>query len=159
MKNKYDNMLNVLWWCILFLGILILINACARKVYVPVEHKTIETVTLHDTVVKIQLDVIRDSVVMPDTISYLQNKYAESWVKCSEGNLHHSLSSKNTTLPINIQYKEIEKITEVPTPYPVEVVKYVEQKLSWWQKSTMWLGQIILASGALILAIWILKKK
>lgn len=37
-------------------------------------------------------------------------------------------------------------------PYPVEVSKYVERKLSWWQTSLLWSG--VLAWLLIILMLW-----
>ena len=37
-------------------------------------------------------------------------------------------------------------------PYPVEVSKYVERKLSWWQTSLLWSG--VLAWLLIILILW-----
>lgn len=53
------------WWSIILIALLLLLTSCTRKVYVPVEHRTVQTVTLHDTVVQVKLDVIRDSVITP----------------------------------------------------------------------------------------------
>ena len=149
MKNTdgYDFPAGV-WWGILIIAFLSLFFGCSRKVYVPVEHKTVETVTLRDTVVQMRLEVIRDSVAVPDTLSYLENKYAESWAEWKSGRLHHSLGTKQTQVPVQVQYVEKERVVEVPKPYPVEVVKFVEKELSWWQKLTMWLGNIaIIGAG------------
>jgi hypothetical protein len=43
------------------------------------------------------------------------------------------------------------KIDSVQVPYPVEVIKRVEKKLSWWQQTKMDIGGVAL--GALLLVI------
>lgn len=146
--NEY-NLTRGLWWTILVLAILLMLTSCTRKVYIPVEHKTIQTVTLHDTVVQVRLDQVRDSVVTPDTVNRLENKYAVSYAEYSHGMLHHSLNTKDVSIPVSVQYVEKEIQKEIPQPYPVEVIKIVEKELNWWQRLTMWVGGFVIVAGTI----------
>lgn len=155
MNDERDkNIANGVWWTVLVIAFCILVFGCTRKVYIPVEHKTIETMTLHDTIVEVRLDIIHDSIITPDTINYLENKYAGSWAKWVDGKLHHSLTSKDVELPIKVQYIDREKRIEIPKPYPVEVKVEVEKKLSNWQKIKMEVGGF--AAGGFLLVCVIL---
>lgn len=148
-----------LWWIVLIIALSMLLLGCTRKIYVPVEQKTIETVTLHDTIVEVKLDLIRDSIITPDTISYIENKYAYSAAKWSNGLLYHSLNMKDYFQPVKLQFIEKERWVEVPAPYPVEVIKKVERELSLWQRLSMWLGNIALIAGISVLFIYLIKRK
>jgi len=148
-----------MWWIILLIALWMLFTGCTRKIYIPVEHKTIETVTLRDTIVQVKLDVIHDSVIIPDTISNLENKYATSYAAWSQGKLRHSLNSKPVSLPVKVQYVEKENRIEIPQPYPVEVVKYVERELTWWQKMNIWMGKFVLMGLAVGVLMWFVFRK
>lgn len=147
------------WWVIPIIIWWLFLVSCTRKIYIPVEQKVTETVTLHDTIIQYQLDIIHDSIVTPDTISYLENKYSESYAKWNNGNLNHSLRTKDISLPVKVQYVEKEKQVEVPVPYPVEQIKYIEKELTWWQATSMWLGNILLVSIFLLAVIYFMRRK
>jgi len=79
---------------IIFIVFVCILSGCRIKtIYVPVERRTIETVTLIDTIVEIKIEHIRDTVAIPDTISFLSNKYTFSWAEWKDGLLRHSLST------------------------------------------------------------------
>ncbi|MDH6304595.1 hypothetical protein M2459_001330 [Parabacteroides sp. PF5-5] len=120
------------------------IGCKTKTVYVPVERVTTETVTVKDTIVETKLELIRDSVSVPDSMSYLANKYAYSWAEIKEGRLNHSLSMLPVLIPVEIQYIERHRIDSIPAPYPVEVIKKVEKELSWWQSARIRIGEISL---------------
>jgi len=46
----------------------------------------------------------------------------------------------------------------VRKPYPVEVVKEVERKLTWWQRTLMWCGGGSLLVAVVALLIWLTGK-
>lgn len=106
---------------------LALISCKAKRIYVPIETVVTEKEIVRDTVIDIQLEIIRDSVVVADTISILENKYASSMAKFTQGNLHHTLKTKDVKVPIEVQY--IEKIVtkEVEVPIEVEIIKEIKK--------------------------------
>ncbi len=61
----------------------ILFVGCTKKIYVPVNSYHTITETLHDTIIDVKLDVIRDSIITDDTISVLSNKYSKTTAKWS----------------------------------------------------------------------------
>ena len=122
------------------------LTACKVKtIYVPVETKTVITETVRDTIVDVRIEYIRDSVITPDTISFLSNIYAYSSAEWRNGLLHHVLSTcPDALIPVNIKYIDRLRIDSIPAPYPVEVPVYVENPLSWWQKARIKLGEVLL---------------
>ena len=61
--------------------ILCIAGSCTKKVYIPLNTVTTITERLVDTVIKVNLQVYRDTITTPDTISHLVNPYCESWAK------------------------------------------------------------------------------
>jgi hypothetical protein len=142
--------------------LLLLLFGCAPKVvYVPTETVRTEIQTVHDTVVTVKLDVIRDSVAVSDTLSRLSNKYAYSVAEWHSGVLNHSLGIKDIQIPIKVHYVNttIRDTTKIATPISKENQKKIDayDKLKESNKSkslTIW--KLI---GALALCgLWILRK-
>ena len=133
--------------------------SCTRKVYVPMHTVTTITERLVDTVIKVNLQVYRDTVTTPDTISHLANPYAESWAQVSDGLLRHSLTSSKTPIEIKVVYKDIVRVDSVSVPLPVEKEVYVEKKLNKWQSIRMRIGEIAMGSIGILLLIWLIKRK
>ena len=133
--------------------------SCTRKVYVPMHTVTTITERLVDTVIKVNLQVYRDTVTTPDTISHLANPYAESWAQVSGGLLRHSLTSSKTPIEVKVVYKDIVRVDSVSVPVPVEKEVYVEKKLSKWQIIRMRIGEISIGAVGILLLIWLIKRK
>ena len=145
-----------------YIIIIILITSawsCTRKVYVPLHTVTTITERLVDTVIKVNLQVYRDTVTTPDTISHLANPYAESWAQVSGGLLRHSLTSSKTPIEVKVVYKDIVRVDSVSVPVPVEKEVYVEKKLSKWQSIRMLIGEIAIGAVGILLLIWLIKRK
>lgn len=133
--------------------------SCTRKVYVPMHTITTITERLVDTVIKVNLQVYRDTVTTPDTISHLANPYAESWAQVSGGLLRHSLTSSKTPIDVKVVYKDIVRVDSIPVPVPIENEVYVEKKLSKWQSIRMRIGEISIGAVGILLLIWLIKRK
>lgn len=133
--------------------------SCAKHIYVPVQTTTTITERLVDTVIKVNLQVYRDTVTTPDTLSYLSNPYAESYARVSGGMLHHSLSSSEKPINLKVVYKDIVRTDSVQIPVPVEKLIYKEKPLNMWQKTRMRAGEIAFASIGLLIVFWIVKKR
>lgn len=133
--------------------------SCTKKVYIPLNTVTTITERLVDTVIKVNLQVYRDTVTTPDTISHLDNPYAESWAQVSGGLLRHSLTSSKTPIEVKVVYKDIVRVDSVSVPVPVEKEVYVEKKLSKWQSIRMRIGEISIGAVGILLLIWLIKRK
>lgn len=140
---------------VLLLGVL----SCTRKVYVPLHTVTTITERLVDTVIKVNLQVYRDTITTPDTISHLKNPYGESWAQVSGGLLRHSLTSTKDPIDVKVVYKNITQVDTIRVPVPVEKNVYIEKKLSWWQSARMRIGEISLGAMGILLVIWLIKRK
>jgi hypothetical protein len=103
-----------------------------------------ETVTLKDTIVDVRMELIRDSATVPDSVSYLTNKYAYSWAGMTGGVLTHSLSTWGAPIPVEVKYVEKLIVDSVPVPYEVKVIEYRDKQLTWWQKTRIAIGDIVL---------------
>lgn len=126
--------------------------------YIPVETVSVETVEIHDTTIVRELEVYRDSVAMPDTISFLSNPYAYSWARYSNGQLHHSLGIwPNAVIVVKVPYY-MERTRRIEVPKVVEV----EKKLSWWQMVKIDAGGYSMIANlltiGLIIVRWIRRK-
>ncbi len=147
---------------ILLLGfILFIVTGCkTRTVYVPVKQTSVEVVTLRDTVIKTGMEYYRDTIITPDTISFLSNPYGFSWAEAKEGKLHHSLSSwPDSVIPVRIQYLEKIRIDSIPVPYSIEVPVYKTKEISLWQKIRIKLGEFALLGLILCVGYYFFRKK
>ena len=127
---------------------------CKSVEYIPVE--TVKTVKeiLRDTLIQTKLVVYHDTVSSADTISHLENIYAESWAKWSNGMLSHSLKIKDISIPVKATIKDTHEIDSIRVPYPVKGdTVYVEKKLSWWENLFVWTGGIAWIGGVILLVV------
>lgn len=145
------------------------LTGCAsprETLYVPVESKVTEIVTLHDTTVVVKLVPYKDSVdiIAPNTgmikPSYLYNEYAYSYASYSGGILHHSLGIFPTAKILhNMQIptvKRLEQKTQIQPVVSKPEVKYIN-KLHRWQKYLIWCG--VAFHGLLVIGFFVLLKK
>ena len=117
-----------------------------------VEVKT-QTVTKTDTVT-VELPVIIERNVTLDTLSRLENAYAKSEAKVTNGFLHHSLETKPVKLPVEVKTETVYKDSLVYRDRLTTRTVEVERKLTWWQKARMHAGTatfILLAFAILYL--------
>jgi hypothetical protein len=124
----------------IFIGLLLcaLFSGCTTTKYVPViEHHT-DTVR----VVKVQ----HDSLVLKDSV-YIHDKgdtvLIEKW---------------HTQYRDRIVRDTVYQSKHDSIPYPVEVVKEVPAKLTWWQQTRLHLANIVLWLLALLAVIYVGKK-
>ena len=96
---------------------------------VTVERIHRETVTLHDTIIRVQLVPQMDSITTTDTTSTLRNIYCESRATVSKGRLTHTLATlTHSTHEEKIQVREVIRIDSIPYPVPGPT-QYVEKPL------------------------------
>lgn len=153
-------MKKVLTYIICILSVLLFVSCRARIQYVPVKSTEVMTVHLRDTTINTVLVPYRDSVSVPDTMSYLCNPYAESWAVWSGGRLNHSLNILPDTIPITLQVQDL-YITRT-----VEIPIEVERKLTKWEQFKMDVGGLAigLLSGVILIGIgfavvWLVRRK
>jgi len=127
-----------------------------KTVYVPVETIRTEIQTVHDTIVNVKLDVLRDSIVTNDTLSILSNKYSYSSAMWSKGLLSHSLSIKDIKIPVKVQYINISKVDSIQIPYPVEKVVKVNYLTDWQRFRIRVLNWLFI--GLCLYGIWRFRK-
>jgi len=138
----------------MIVGLILALCACSPKI---VEHT--ERVIERDTVVKmvkvpieIQVPVEVHMAVEEDS-SHLETSVAESdaWVD-REGKIHHTLYNKDVTLK-SIDWVPYTTVTTGQKDVITNVVE-VEKKLSWLQRTLIYIGMAALA----ILILWVCKR-
>lgn len=153
-------MKSILKKALMLMGIVLMIAACSRKIYIPVEKTVTVTETVRDTVVQVQIEKEYVKNITPDTTSTVETKYARSTATYhgQSGLLEHDIENKQDSIPVKVVYKDKEVIKEIPAPYPVEVEKKVEvptrMPLRWWEKIFFYTGIATVGGGVF----WLLRK-
>lgn len=153
-------MKRILEKALMLVGIVLMIAACSRKIYIPVEKTVTVTETVRDTVVQVQIEKEYVKNITPDTTSTVETKYARSTATYhgESGLLEHDIENKQDSIPVKVVYKDKEVIKEIPAPYPVEVEKKVEvparMPLRWWEKIFFYAGIATVGGGVF----WLLRK-
>lgn len=128
------------------LAIAILISGCSPRMVPPatLDHSTdtvIRERVIHDSVV-FYLPQEVEKIVTRDTLSHLENTYAESDAVVCGGLLHHTLASKPQK--IYVPYTVVEHDTTIVTKDAETIIKEVPAQLSNWQSFCLVLGKIAL---------------
>ena len=153
-------MKSILKKALMLVGIVLMITACSRKIFIPVEKTVTVTETVRDTVVQVQIEKEYVKSITPDTTSTIETKYACSTATYhgESGLLEHNIENKQDCIPVKVVYKDKEIVKEVPAPYPVEVEKKVEvptrMPLRWWEKIFFYAGMATVGGGVF----WLLRK-
>lgn len=153
-------MKSILKKALMLVGIVLMITACSRKIFIPVEKTVTVTETVRDTVVQVQIEKEYVKSITPDTTSTIETKYARSTATYhgESGLLEHDIENKQDCIPVKVVYKDKEIVKEVPAPYPVEVEKKVEvptrMPLRWWEKIFFYAGMATVGGGVF----WLLRK-
>ena len=103
----------------------------------------IETVYETDTVY-LEVPKIIEKVVTKDTVSVLENEFAESAASVSDGLLAHSLETKPVQKPVEVQTKIVYRDSIIFKDIVVYETVEVEKELSRWQTFKMKTGGITL---------------
>ena len=132
---------------LLLFALILLLAGCKTVKYIPVE--TVKTDTTY--VYKQQ----RDSVMLHDSI-YIHEYQKGDTIYIDRDRWHTQWRDHWHTDTI---YKS--KTDSVSVPYPVEVIKEVDKPLTWWQRTRMHGGDVLLAllGGAVIYGVWRIRKK
>ena len=67
-------MKRILEKALMLVGIVLMIAACSRKIYIPVEKTVTVTETVRDTVVQVQIEKEYVKNITPDTTSTVETK-------------------------------------------------------------------------------------
>lgn len=142
-------------WLLVALLSLIMLYGCTRMVYVPVESKTTETITVevHDTIVEVEMQSERVEVETTDSVSVLTAERATSRAEVSGGKLRHSLYVFPQSVPVTVPTRTVTKARMDSVPYPVEVEKVVEVVPGW-----SWISLIFSAVMISLLSILLLRR-
>ena len=128
---------------LLALMLCVLCGCQAKTAYVPVRSSSTLIEVRRDSLVYVALPALRDSVLVSDTLSFLENSYASSVALWSGNRLSHSLTVKAAQVPVRVEYIERLRTDSIAVPYPVE--RIVEKNvLRWWQKALMYVGALLL---------------
>ena len=126
----------------ILIGLLLcaLFSSCTTTKYVPVPEYHTDTVRIsHNT---------RDSIYVHDSIMVQQKGDTltiDRWHTQWRNRIVHDTIYQS-------------KRDSIPVPYPVEVVKEVPAKLTWWQQTRLHLANIVLWLLALLAVIYVGKK-
>lgn len=122
---------------IVIIFIVSVLAGCAKTVYIPVESIRTEYKDKYH----------RDSIYILDSV-YVREKedtiFKDRW---------------------RIEYRDrlrvdsFCQVDSIKIPYPVEVIKKVEKKLTWWQKLRIYLGNIALGFCMVYFGLGLMKRK
>ena len=146
---------------VLVVGSVIGFQSCCPKHYPQIVYRDSVRVEIrerlvHDTVA-IEVPKIVEKNVTRDTISHLENDWAESDVELKDGFLWHSLATKGKTVYVPVQVPVHDTLIVEKEAQETIIEKEVEKPLSWWQRlkiGAFWW----LLGGLLLLAVWVFRK-
>lgn len=101
--------------------------------------------------VYLQIPEISDRVVVLDTISVLENRYAKSMAYVSAGTLSHSLHTKPVREPVAVQQEIIYRDSLVFQDHIIEKEVPVERPLSSWERFKLATGGYFCLGSILLL--------
>ena len=141
---------------------ILLAGCCPRHLPPQVEVRdsiVIRTREVHDTV-SVEVPLIVERTVTRDTVSHLQNQWAESEASVEGGLLRHSLASRPQRIyvPVEVTVHDTLRVHGETTV----VTEYVEREQTRTQKGLMTLGRaaaLALALGLLALVLKVVLKR
>lgn len=131
-----------------------LVSSCSAPKYVERVVVEYRDRVVHDTAT-VEVPVEVEKVVTRDTISHLENTWAQSDAVVSGGFLHHSLESRPQVIKVPVEVHVTDtlyKASEI-----VEKTVEVEKPLSWWQSFKIRAFWWLLAAVVLLL-LWTFRK-
>ena len=127
----------------ILLSCLVLASCSTYKSVAPSEKVIVETriekVFETDTVF-LEVPKIIEKVVTKDTVSMLENDYARSSAAVSDGLLSHSLETKPTRQPVEIQKEIVYRDSVIIKDNVIVQTVEVEKELTKWQSFKMKTG-------------------
>ncbi len=137
------------------------IHSCCPKHYPQIVYRDSVRVEVHERVVhdtvSFEVPVIIEKNVTRDTVSHLENDWAQSDAELKDGFLWHTLETKGQTVYIPVT--TIVHDTLMVEKEAVETIKEVEveKPLSWWQRLKIGAFPWLLG-GFIALLLWATRK-
>ena len=134
----------------LLLTLALLMAACSKKVYVPVERVRIDSTAVYRADSLTRILATRDTVIERDSVVLMvkgDSVVKEVWRWRDRVSVVRDTVRDGQTRA----YTRVVRDT-VSVPYAVEVVKEVEKPLSWWEKTLRGCGWVAIAAVALTAA-------
>ena len=132
----------------ILLSCLVLASCSTYKSVAPSEKVIVETriekVFETDTVF-LEVPRIIEKVVTKDTVSVLENDFARSSAEVSDGLLSHSLETKPTRQPVEIQKEIVYRDSVIVRDNVIVQTVEVEKELTKWQSFKMKTGGFTLS--------------
>ena len=141
--------------------LLLAASACSTVRTLPVQDSTRVEVRTMEKIVRdtawLELPVIVEKVTTHDTLSVLENAYAQSEASISEGILRHALETKPVKMPVEVEHHIIYKESLVFRDRVVTETVEMERELTWWQKFRLHTGTAALTLIAIAILYIFLK--
>ena len=119
-----------------------LFNSCTTTKYVPEPEYHTDTVRI--------VQHQRDSIYMSDSI------YVSDFVR--DDTVYKTIERWRTKYIERMSHDTLYQSKRDSIPYPVEVVKEVPAKLTWWQQARLHIMNVLMMFGIIWLIVWIGKK-
>lgn len=159
--EKQDLIMSIISWMlgILVLGIALMsLGSCRSVKYVPVVEKHTEYVSHTDSMIYRDTLEIREQTIIRMVDSATMAKYGIQLGRMESAWLIQSdRIQKQISELLKAKKDTIEKMDTIPMPYPVEVE--VPAQLSWWQKTRLYLANVVLLALAVFIGWKIYRRK
>ena len=145
-KGKMKSYTGCVWSLVLFIALAVMVLMFG-SVLSGCKHVEYVTVPEYHTDTLIQTNVQKDSIYLHDSIHVKEKNdtvFYEHWHTNYKEKLVHDTIYKS-------------RVDSVAKPYPVEVVKWKEKELNWWQKLVMGMGSVLLVLIGGFIAVWLYK--
>ena len=119
-----------------------LFSSCTTTKYVPVPEYHTDTVRI--------VQHQRDSIYLSDSI------YVSDFVR--DDTVYKTIERWRTKYIERLNHDTIYQSKRDSIPYPVEVIKEVPAKLTWWQQARLHIMNVLMMFGIIWLIVWIGKK-
>lgn len=122
----------------IILLLLLIAAGCSPKILPPVQKDSVrveyrtQLVVVRDTAY-VEIPQIREDIVTIDTVSHLENQYAESYAAVADGLLYHSLETKPQKIAAPVETTVVVRDTTIYQERVVEVpVEKIVRKTPRW---------------------------
>jgi hypothetical protein len=141
MKAGCLQLVGIVGAIIVALLICALFGSCTTTKYVPVPEYHTDTVRI--------VQHQRDSIYLSDSI------YVNDFVR--EDTVYKTIERWRTKYIERISHDTLYQSKVDSIPYPVEVIKEVPAKLTWWQQARLHIINVLMMFGIIWLIVWIVK--
>lgn len=143
---------------VLLLVAALVLGACRSVKYVPVVEKHKEYVSHTDSIIQKDTLEIREQTIIREVDSATMAKYGIQLGRMESAWLIQSdRIQKQISELLKAKKDTIEKRDTIPQPYPIDVE--VPAQLSWWQKTRLYLANVVLLALAVFIGWKIYRRK